>query len=102
MVGFLKKISRNNLEQKREYFYSAECIYRYLFDDYFYTEQHTALRLSNGMEILKFYYRKWRMKLTSILLITFEVYHGEQLTKSSLKEKLAMRMVRKKELINLQ
>ena len=44
--------------------YSAEMMYRYIFDDYFYIEQHTALRdCRMEWKLLRYAYRKWEREI---------------------------------------
>ena len=78
--------------------YSAECIYRYLFDDYFYTEQHTALRdCRMEWKLLKFCYRKWPNEINKHFVNNIRGVSWRTANKIfTKKEKLAMRNGKKK------
>ena len=73
--------------------YSAECIYRYLFDDYFYTEQHTALRdCRMEYKLLKYSYRKWATDINKHFVNNVRGVSWRTANKIfTKKEKLAMR-----------
>ena len=79
--------------QKGNMSYSAECIYRYLFDDYFYTEQHTALRdCRMEWKLLKYCYRKWATDINKHFVNNIRGVSWRTANKIfTKKEKLAMR-----------
>ena len=82
--------------------YSAECIYRYLFEDYFYTEQHTALRdCRMEWKLLKYCYRKWANDINKHFINNIRGVSWRTANKIfTKKEKLAMRNGKKKRINN--
>ena len=68
-------------------------MYRYLFEDYFYTEQHTALRdCRMEFKLLKYAYNKWASDINKHFVNN--VRGGSWRTANKIftkKEKLAMR-----------
>ena len=73
--------------------YSAECMYRYLFEDYFYTEQHTALRdCRMEFKLLKYAYNKWANDINKHFVNNVRGVSWRTANKVfTKKEKLAMR-----------
>ena len=82
--------------------YSAECLYRYLFDDYFYKEQHTALRdCRMEYKLLKYCYSKWSPEINKHFINNIKGVSWRTANKIfSKKEKLAMRNEKRKKRAN--
>jgi DNA polymerase III epsilon subunit-like protein len=73
--------------------YSAECMYRYLFDDYHYTEQHTALRdCRMEWKLIRHAFRKWEKDINKHFINNIRGVSWRNANKVfTKKEKLEMR-----------
>ncbi len=78
--------------------YSAECMYRYLFEDYFYEEQHTALRdCRMEWKLIRHALRKWGKEIDKHFINNIRGVNWRTPNKIfTKKEKIEMRMKKKR------
>ena len=78
--------------------YSAECMYRYLFEDYFYEEQHTALRdCRMEWKLIRHAFRKWEKEINKHFVDNIRGVSWRTANKVfTKKEKIEMRMKKKR------